>query len=126
MTTQTPTHRPRRSLHVSGLAYAALVLVLFFGSIQVAQYAGLWSVSGKLAPDGGPVQLSGADPAEIKGWMSVQQVLDAYPVDQAALYARFGIPADVPASTPLKELEALAEGFSVTDLRAWVAEQAAP
>lgn len=126
MTTQTPALRPRRSLHVSGLAYAALVLVLFFGSIQAAQYAGLWSVSGKLTPDGAPIQLSGADPAEIKGWMTIQQVLDAYPVEQAALYERFGVPADVAPSTPLKDLEAIAESFSVTDLRAWVAEQAAP
>jgi hypothetical protein len=126
MTTQTTTVRARRSLHVSGLAYAALTLVLFFGSIQVAQYAGLWSVSGKLTAEGKPVELTGADPAEVKGWMTIQQVLDAYPVDQAALYERFGIPVDTPPSTPLKDLESMAPDFSVTDLRTWIAEQPTP
>ncbi len=126
MTTQTTTVRARRSLPVSGLAYVALTLVLFFGTIQIAQYVGLWSVSGKLTAQGAPVALTGADPAEIKGWMSIQQVLDAYPVDQAALYERFGIPANTPPSTPLKELEDLAPDFSVTDLRVWVAEQPTP
>lgn len=122
----TQTIPARRSLRVSGLVYAALTLLLFFGTIQVAQYAGLWSVSGKLTTEGKPVELTGADPAEIKGWITIQQVLDAYPVEQAALYERFGIPADVPPSTPLKELEGVAESFSVTELRVWVAEQGAP
>jgi hypothetical protein len=31
------------------------------------------------------VQLSGADPAEVKGWMTIPAVLDAYHVDQASL-----------------------------------------
>ena len=69
---------------------------------------------------------SGADPAEVKGWMTIQAVLDAYHVEQSALYAEFSIPASVPPSTALKELEELAPGFSVTALRAWLAEQAAP
>ncbi|NTU82439.1 MAG: hypothetical protein HGA45_24215 [Chloroflexales bacterium] len=47
-------------------------------------------------------------------------------MDQAALYERFAIPDDVPPSTALKELEAVAPDFSVTDLRAWVAEQGTP
>jgi hypothetical protein len=124
----TPNHiaRTRRSLHVPGLAYAALVLALFFGTIAMAQSVGLWSVSGKLTPAGAPVQLSGADPAEVKGWMSIQAVVDAYHVDQAALYARFGIPAETPPSTALKDLEAIAPDFSVTALRDWLATQAAP
>jgi len=124
----TPNHptRVRRSLHVSGLAYAALVLALFFGTIAIAQSAGLWSVSGKLSPDGAPVQLSGADPAEVKGWMTIQAVVDAYHVDQAALYARFSIPAETPPSTALKDLEAIAPDFSVTALRDWLATQSAP
>lgn len=126
MTNRTITHPARRSFHVSGLAYAALVLLLFFGSIQLAQQAGLWSVSGKYTPEGKPVQLSGADPAEVKGWMTIQAVLDAYRVDKDVLYAEFNIPAEVPTSVALKELEEVAPAFSVTALRAWLAEQAAP
>ncbi len=126
MTTQTLRHSTRRSYHVSGLAYAAVVLLLFFGTIQIARQAGLWSVSGKYTPDGQPVQLSGADPAAVKGWMTIQAVLDAYHVDKDALYAEFSIPAEVPSSAALKELEEIAPDFSVTALRAWLAEQGAP
>ncbi|NTV64359.1 MAG: hypothetical protein HGA65_12595 [Oscillochloris sp.] len=126
MTTSNPTAPARRSLHVPGLAYAALILALFFGSIGGAQFAGLWSVSGKLSPDGAPLELSGADPAEVKGWMTIQAVLDAYHIDQAALYDQFNIPAETPPSTALKDLEALAPDFSVTALREWLAAQRAP
>lgn len=126
MTTQTTAHPAPRSHRVSGLAYAALVLLLFFGTIQIAQQAGLWSVSGKYTPEGKPVQLTGADPAEVKGWMTIQAVLDAYHVDKNALYVEFAIPADVPPSAALKELEEVAPDFSVTALRVWLAEQAAP
>lgn len=126
MTTQTTVRPAPRSYHVGGIAYAALVLLLFFGTIQIARQAGLWSVSGKYTPEGKPVQLTGADPAEVKGWMSIQAVLDAYHVDKDALYAEFAIPADVPASAALKELEEIAPDFSVTALREWLAEQAAP
>ena len=126
MTTPTTAPRTRRSLHVNGLAYAAVVLLLFFGTIQIAQLAGLWSVSGKLTTEGAPVQLSGADPAEVKGWMTIQAVLDAYHVDQAALYAQFHIPSETPVSTALKDLEAIAPDFSVTALRDWLTAQATP
>jgi hypothetical protein len=126
MIAQTTAQPVRRSYRVSGLAYASLVLLLFFGTIQVAQQAGLWSVSGKYTADGAPVQLTGADPAEVKGWMTIQAVLDAYHVDKDALYAEFAIPADVPPSAALKDLEAVAPSFSVTALREWLAQQAAP
>ncbi|MEI8306011.1 MAG: hypothetical protein WCF99_02985 [Chloroflexales bacterium] len=126
MTTQTSAPRAHGSLRISGLAYAALILVLFFGTIQVAQYAGLWSASDKLMPDGSVVQLSGADPAEIKGWMTIESVVNAYHVKQAALYARFTIPSETPPSTALKDLEAVAPDFSVPALREWLTEQSAP
>ncbi|EFO79880.1 hypothetical protein OSCT_2255 [Oscillochloris trichoides DG-6] len=116
----------RRSIHVPGLVYAALVLGLFFGSILIAQASGLWSVSGKFTPNGVPVQLSGTDPATIKGWMTIQAVLDAYPVDQASLYRQFGIPEETPSSTPLKDLEAVVPGFSVTALHDWLSTQVVP
>ncbi len=126
MTTQTTAPRARGILRISGLAYAALILILFFGTIQIAQYAGLWSVSGKLTPDGAAVQLSGADPAEIKGWMTIESVVDAYHMDKVALYARFGIPAETPTSAALKDLEVVSPDFSITALREWLIEQAAP
>lgn len=124
MAPQTPALHPRRGLRIPGLAYGALVLTIFFGTLIIAQQLGFWSVSGKLTADGAPVELSGADPAEVKGWMTIQAVLDAYHVDQGALYEQFGIPADIPPTTALKDLEEVAPEFSVTDLRTWLTEQA--
>jgi hypothetical protein len=66
---------------------------------------------------------SGASPDDVKGWMSVQQVLDAFPVSQADLYARFAIPAGTATSATLSELaESSGGGFDVPALREWLGE----
>ena len=59
--------------------------------------------------------------------MTVQQVLDAFPVTKAALYQRFGIPADTPTATTLSTLKEAGDlsGFDIPTLRTWLAEQAA-
>lgn len=63
----------------------------------------------------------GADTTAIKGWMTVQQVLDAYDVTREALYARFAVPDGTSTSTTLRDLSDVAEStFDVTDLRAWL------
>ena len=66
---------------------------------------------------------SGSSPDDVKGWMSVQQVLDAFPVSQADLYARFAIPAGTATSATLSELaESSGGGFDVPALREWLGE----
>lgn len=116
-----------RTFRAPPLAYLALVLTLFFGLIGAAQAAGWWSTSGRASVDGTPVEVTGADPAEIKGWMTIGDVLSAYDVPRVELYARFGIPDDVPETAELKSLEDVAPDFSVTELRAWLtARSAAP
>lgn len=114
-----------RSLHLPAPLYAALALAAFLGTILAAQMLGFWSTSGKVTADGSPVVATGADPAEIKGWMTIDEVLGAYGLTQAELYERYQIPADLPTSAALKDIEAAAPAFSVTDLRAWLAERAA-
>ena len=61
------------------------------------------------------------DPAEIKGWMKISEVLTAYKVPQADFYAAFGLPADMPLDTPLSTIEKTVTGFSV-DQRANLAD----
>jgi hypothetical protein len=58
--------------------------------------------------------------------MTVQQVLDAFPVTKAALYQHFGIPADTPTSTTLSSLKEAGDlsGFDVPTLRTWLSERA--
>jgi len=98
-----------------GLLVAALL-----GTALVAQAAGLWSTSGRDAVD-----VTRMTPADIKGWMTLQQVIDGVGVSQAELYALVDIPADLPTSTALKDMEALVPDFSVETLRenltAWAA-----
>jgi hypothetical protein len=69
---------------------------------------------------------TGASPEDVKGWMTIQHVLDAFPVTRGALYQRFGIPADTPTDTTLstlKEAGSLSD-FDVPTLRTWLTEHA--
>lgn len=122
-----PTQPPRwRSIRVNLAVYAALMLVLFLGVIESAKLTGVWSTSGKLTTSGAQVQTTGTDPAEIKGWMTLDDVLTAYQVPKEQFYAQFHIPADLPVATPLKEIEPIVPDFSVTAVRDWLAARAAP
>ena len=125
-TTPTPTAPRRwRSLTIPPLAYAVLVLVVFLGIIQAARMTPTWSTSAKVDASGQKVTATGANPAEIKGWMKISEVLPAYGLTQAEFYSRFKIPADVPVETPLKDLEKVTPYFSVTALRNWLTDRAA-
>jgi hypothetical protein len=115
-----------RSIRVNLAVYAALVLVLFLGVIESAKLAGVWSTSGKLTASGEQVQITGADPAEIKGWMTIENVITAYHVPKDQFYAQFQIPADLPVATPLKDIEPIVPDFSVTAVRDWLATRAVP
>ncbi len=99
-----------------------LVLVVLLATVLGAQGMGAWTTSGRTAVTSG--QLKAAD---VKGWMTLQQVMDGLPIAQGDLYAIGKIPASVPPSTELKDLEPLAPDFSVTALRDTLAarEQAA-
>lgn len=122
-----PTRPQRwRTVRVNLAVYAALVLVLFLGAIESARLAGVWSTSGKLTASGEQVQITGADPAEIKGWMTIEAVIAAYRVPREQFYAQFHIPADLPVATPLKDIEPIVPDFSVTAVRDWLAARAAP
>jgi len=88
--------------------------------------AGVWSTSGKVTATGEKIQATGADPAEIKGWMTLSEVITAYKVPQADLYAQFKLPADLAVATPLNQIEKLVAGFSVGAVRDWLKTRQAP
>lgn len=109
-------------MRVHPLLVPILFVVAFLGTVAVAQSAGLWSTSGRTS-----VTLSQLAPADVKGWMTLQQVAEGFGLSQAELYALVNLPADVPASTALKDVEKLAPGFEVSALReALEARMAAP
>jgi hypothetical protein len=90
-----------------------LVLAALFGSYVVAQATGFWSVSGKDMIDLESMTSS----EEIRGWMTLEQVFLGFGIPQEAFYQALGIPADIPPTTALKDLEGLIEGFEVTTVR---------
>ncbi len=89
-----------------------IVLVGLLGTVIVAQALGLWATSGRAS-----VNLDSLTPADIKGWMTLQQVADGLGVPLAEVYAAGGVPADIPPTTALKDLEALVEGFETSAVR---------
>ena len=74
----------------------------------------------------GGMTITGTDPAEIKGWMTINDVITAYQVPKAQFCAQFQIPADLPVATPLKDIEPIVPDFSVTAVRDWLATRAVP
>jgi len=90
-----------------------LLFVLLFSTVGVAQWSGNWIVSGKQMID--PSQLtSGAD---IRGWMTFEEVSLGTGMGIDALYAALGVPADVPPQTAMKEMESVLPGFETTVVR---------
>jgi hypothetical protein len=131
-------------------AYALVVVTVFAGGILLGRDLGWFATTGRGTPfvsaagtsshtamGAGSGQGSepgervaptaGAVPEDVKGWMTVQQVLDAFPVTRAALYQRFGIQPDTPTDTTLSTLKETGEldGFDIPTLRTWLGEQVA-
>jgi hypothetical protein len=90
-----------------------LVLAALLGSYVVAQATGFWAVSGKAMVDLENLTSS----ADIRGWMTLDQVIQGFGIPQADLYAALSIPAGIPTSTPIKDLEGIVPGFEVTLVR---------
>jgi hypothetical protein len=143
-----PTTPRLRSAHLPIWAYALAIVAVFAGTIVVARDLGWFATTGRstslsaaessslTGPGTGAGQgseseervapTSGALPEDVKGWMTVQQVLDAFPVTKASLYERFGIPADTATGTTLSTLKEAGDlsGFDIPTLRTWLGEQA--
>lgn len=67
-----------------------------------------------------------SNPADIKGSMTVQQIVDAFPpITTAEIFKKFGVPATTSTSTQLKVLAQTGNGYDVTALREWVATRIA-
>ena len=103
------------------IAIAALIAV-----VLGARLTGDWIVSGKQIP------LGDMTAADIKGWMTLQNVSDGLKIPLPDLYKLAGIPegAAVPPTTAMKDLEGLVEGFEISLLReaaaAYLAGSGAP
>lgn len=99
-------------MRVNPFLMPILLIVALFGTVFTAQALGTWSVSGKTAVD-----LTKLTPADLKGWMTLQQVMDGLKLSKDDVYAAGKIPADVLPSTALKDLEKIVPGFETSVLR---------
>jgi len=108
-------------MKIKPVVFGVLVLFIFFGSIGVAQAAGLWSISGKVSTTGEKVMLTSANADDVKGWMTLGDVATTFDIPLPELLAAFNLPADTPATTAIKELET--DEFSTTNLRTWLKER---
>jgi hypothetical protein len=116
----------RRRVH-PGL-FAAFVVVVFAGVIGIGGVIGAWQLTGRPSGNGTgdgtgdgsgrSVVTQGLDVAEIKGWMAIGDVADAFSVPLPDVLATFSLPPDTPPSTALKDLES--DSFSVAALRDWL------
>jgi hypothetical protein len=106
-------------MRVRPVLFGILVLVVFLGTVGVAAATGNWSTSGRTTGGGVDVTLSGGSVTEIKGWMAIGDVADAWNVPLAEILAAFDLPGDTPPSTALKDLES--DAFSVSAVREWLA-----
>ncbi len=109
-------------MRINPVLYGVLVVVIFFGVILGFQAAGVWSISGKVDNSGKAIQPDANNVESIKGWMTLEQICETYQVSLPELLAQFGLPADTPATTAVKDLES--DTFDTTALRTWLQNKA--
>lgn len=108
-----------KAVKVNKYLMPILAVVGLLGTVWVAKAVGAWQTSGRgqiLHDESGQ-----ADPAGIKGWMTLTDVADTYGVPLDALYVLIGASSDVPPDSALKDLEKLVPNMEVSAVRAGVA-----
>jgi hypothetical protein len=108
-------------MRVNRFVMPLIVIVALLGTTLIAQAAGFWSTSGKDSVD-----LENMTAADIKGWMTLQQVIDGMQISKDELYVVSGIPLDVSPDTALKDLEGVVPDFEISALRDKLAASANP
>ena len=132
-----PTHTRMHTRRVPVAMYVVTLLVVPALVVVGFMSAGLWATTGSTTltttltgTSSGENSTGGgapASPADVKGSMTVQQVVDAFPPMTAAqVMAQFGAPLDTPPSTQLKTLAESGSGLDIPALRTWLQEEAAP
>jgi hypothetical protein len=108
-------------MRVNRFLMPVIVIVALLGTTFIAQAAGFWSTSGRDAID-----MEGMTAADLKGWMTLQQVMDGLQISKEELYAAGGIPLDVSPDKALKDLEGIVPDFEISTLREKLAAPANP
>lgn len=108
-------------LHIYGLS----IIAVFVLGIFLFDLAGFWQTSGKVDADGKKVELTGKDPDDIKGWMTLDEVIKAYGLTLENLEEDFKV-ANLDPAKQLKDLaEETDEKISPNTLKEYLAGQGA-
>src|SRR5512138_1645130 len=99
-------------MRVNRFLMPVIVIVALLGTTLIAQAAGFWSTSGRDSID-----LESMTASDIKGWMTLQQVIDGMEISKEELYPVGGIPLDTSPETALKDLEGSVPDFEISTLR---------
>lgn len=110
--------RPVSRRRIPPVAYGLIVIAVFAGVIGIGMASGTFQTQGKTAAGGERVAPQGETVSEIKGWMAIGDVADAWSVPLPELLAAFDLPGDTAPATALKDLES--DLFSVMALREWL------
>ena len=96
-------------MKVNPFVMPIVLIVAMFTITLGAQATGNWTTSGRTAID-----VTNFTAADLKGWMTLQQVIDGMKITREEFYSVAGFPADTPLTNALKDMESV---ISVTDLR---------
>src|SRR5512141_2621447 len=99
-------------MRVNRFLMPIIVIVSLLGTTLIAQAAGFWSTSGRTSVD-----LETMTAADLKGWMTLQQIMDGLNISKEELYALGEIPLDIPTESALKDLEGIVPDFEISTLR---------
>lgn len=130
-----PTHTNLHTRHIPVAMYVAALILLPTLIVGGFMRAGLWasaeqSTTAQAARAGMTSGEDGANveaptvAADVKGSMTVKQVVDAFPpITAAQILAKLGAPLGTPTSTQLKTLVEKGNSIDVPTLRTWLQEQ---
>ncbi|MGV8964723.1 MAG: hypothetical protein ACOH2F_00465 [Cellulomonas sp.] len=136
-----PTHTVLHTRGVPVVPYVLTLLLLPALVVAGAMTTGWWATTGTAAiaqaavgqggdergdgqggdGSGGGVPAAPVAPDDVKGSMTVQQVIDAFPITAAQVFVLFGAAPDLPTSTQLKTLVESGSGMDIPALRTWLA-----
>jgi len=129
-----PTQTKLHTRRIPVAMYVAALLLLPTLMIAGFMSAGLWASAetsattqaGTPSGEGGAGAEAPATPADVKGSMTVQLVVDAFPpITATQILSKFGAPPNTPTSTQLKTLVEKGNSIDLPTLRTWLQEQGA-
>ena len=101
--------------------YLGGALTLIVGLIFSASSIGWFQTSGRVDGSGGKIELTATSTgADLKGWMTIQDLLDAFSIPKEEFVATFNLPSDIDTTEKLGPLGESVEGFELEAVRTWL------